>query len=67
MSIVESIQTRLDNREVAACDFVDLREAFDTVHYRMLISNPRHFEIRGIWMVQFLSHKQKTDFINRQV
>lgn len=48
MSIVESMQTRLANREVAACDFVDLREAFDTVHYRMLISNPRHFEIRGI-------------------
>lgn len=48
MSIVESIETRLDNREVAACDFVDLREAFDAVHNRMLISNLRHFEVRDI-------------------
>ena len=37
MSIVENIQTQLDNGEFAAGVFVDLRKAFDTVNHRILI------------------------------
>ena len=37
MSIIENIQTRLDNGEFAAGVFVDLRKAFDTVNHRILI------------------------------
>ena len=58
MSIVENIQTQLDNGEFAASVFTDLRKAFDTVDHRILIQKLEHYGVRGIsknWFRQFVS------------
>ena len=48
MSIVENIQTQLDNGEFAAGVFADLRKAFDTMDQRILIQKLKHYGLRGI-------------------
>ena len=48
MSIVENMQTQLDNGEFAAGLFVDLRKAFDTVDHRIPIQKFEHYRVRGI-------------------
>ena len=48
MSIVENILTQLDNGELAAGVFVDLRKTFDTVDHRILIRKLEHYGFRGI-------------------
>ena len=48
MSIVENIQTQLDNGEFAAGVFVDLRKAFDTVDHRILIRKLEHYGVKKL-------------------
>ena len=48
ISIVENIQTQLDNGEYANDFFVDLRKAFDTVDHRILMQKLEHDGFRGI-------------------
>ena len=48
MSIVENMQTQLDNDEFAAGVFVDPRNAFDTVDHGMLLQKLQHYGVKGI-------------------
>ena len=62
MSIVENIQTQLDNGEFAAGVFVDLRKAFDTVDHRILIRKLEHYGVRGIskkWFSSYLTNRKQ--------
>ena len=62
MSIVENIQTQLDNGEFAAGVFVDLRKAFDTVDHRILIQKLEHYGVRGIskkWFSSYLTNRKQ--------
>ena len=56
MSIVENIQTQLDNGEFAAGVFVDLRKAFDTVDHRILIQKLEYYGVGGISKKSFSSY-----------
>ena len=48
MSIVENIQTQLDNDEFSAAVFVDLRKVFGAVGHSILIQNLEFYGISGI-------------------
>ena len=39
MSIAENIQTQLDDGKYSAGVFIDLKKAFDTVDYNILLKN----------------------------
>ena len=62
MSIVENIQTQLDNDEFATGVFIDLRKALDTVNHRILIQKLEHYELRGIskkWFSSCLTNRKQ--------
>ena len=48
MSIIESIQNKLDQNEYAADVFVDLKKAFYTVDHDILIKNLEYYGVRGV-------------------
>ena len=53
MSIVENIQTRLDNDELGAGVFADLREVLDAMGHSILIQNLEFYGVRGISTKRF--------------
>ena len=50
MSIVENIQTLVNNRKYSAGVFVDLSKAFDTVDHNILLKKLDYYGVRGIAM-----------------
>ena len=46
LSIIENIQSRLDNNEFAAGEFVDMKKAFDTVDHEIPIRKLKHYGVR---------------------
>ena len=48
MSITENIQTQLDGNKYVARVFVDLKKAFDTGDYDILIEKLDHYGVRGV-------------------
>ena len=48
MSIIENIQTRLDDNKYVVRVFVDLKKAFDTVDCDIFIKKQEHYGVRGV-------------------
>ena len=48
MSIIESIQNKLDQNEYATGVFVDLRKAFNTVNYDILIDRLEYYSVKRL-------------------
>ena len=48
MSIIENIQTQLDEGKYCAGVFVDFKKAFDTVDHNILIKKLDYYSIRSI-------------------
>ena len=62
MSIVENIQTQLDNGKFAAGIFVDLKKAFDTVDHEILVNKLEYYGIRGNakeWFASYLRNRKQ--------
>ena len=62
MSIIENIQSHLDNGEYVVGVFVDLKKAFDTVDHDILLSKLEHYGVRGIsieWFKSYLKHRRQ--------
>ena len=63
MSLVENMQTKLDNDEFATGVFVDLRKVFGTVDHSILIHNLEHYGVRGIsekWLSSYLTNGKQS-------
>lgn len=46
-SITECIRHSIDNGEFGCGIFIDLKRAFDTLNHAILLTNVKHYEIRG--------------------
>ena len=47
IQITESIRDSIDNNEFCCGIFIDLKKAFDTVNYSILLSKLNHYRVRG--------------------
>ena len=54
MSIIENVQTQLDDNKYVAGVFVDLKKAFDTVDHDILIEKRDYYGVR--WVVKTVSN-----------
>ena len=62
MSIIENIQTQLDDNKYVAGVFVDLKKAFDTVDHDILIEKLDHYGVRGVakdWFISYLKGRRQ--------
>jgi hypothetical protein len=66
LSIVDKIQTAIDNRDLSYGILVDFSKAFDTVNHDILIKKLGYYGIRGIaknWFISYLSDRQQSIII----
>ena len=62
MSIVENIQTQLDDGKYSAGVFVDLKKAFDTIDHNILLKKLDYYGVRGIaneWFASYLKNRKQ--------
>ena len=62
MSIVENIQTQLDDGKYSAGVFVDLKKAFDTADHNILLKKLDYYGVRGIaneWFASYLKNRKQ--------
>ena len=67
LTLLESIQKALDDRQYACWIFIDLEKAFDTVSHDILLEKVNHYSIRGIandWFGSYLSDQTQFGSIN---
>ena len=65
LTLLESLQKALDDRQFASRIFIDLEKAFDTVSHDILLKKLNHYGIRGIandWFRSYLS--DRTQFVS---
>ena len=64
LSIIENIQTDLDNKDFAAGVFVDLKKAFDTVNHDILHKKFEYY-VKGLLRDRFQSYlKSRKQFVS---
>ena len=63
LDIVNRIQGNMDNGMFSCGIFMDLRKAFNTVDYHILLHKPSHYGIRGVinkWFCSYLNGRTQT-------
>ena len=66
-SIVEQIRRSLDSKMFTCGGFIDLEKAFDIINHKILLSELKHYGIRGIankWFSSYLSNRHQSVSLN---
>jgi len=67
LDIISTIQQNMDHKRFSCAVFIDLKKAFDTVDYQILLKKLYCYGIRGIiyeWFKSYLSNRTQTTEIN---
>ena len=67
LSIIENIQTDLDNGDFAAGVFIDLKKAFDTADHDILLKKFEYYGVRGLlkdWFQSYLKNRKQFVSVN---
>ena len=67
ITLIENVQSALDNNKFACEIFIDLEKAFDTADHNILLSTLNYYGIRGIaddWFKSYLSNQSQFVSIN---
>jgi hypothetical protein len=67
LTIIDKIQTAIDQRDYSCGIFLDLSKAFDTVDHEILIKKMEYYGIRGVannWFTSYLRDRMQTVTIN---
>ena len=67
LSIIDKIQSAIDNRSTSCGIFLDVSEAFDTVNHDILVKKLEYYGVRGIvkdWFVSYLNDRRQVVSIN---
>ena len=70
ISMTESIRNTIDYGKFGCGVFIDLKKAFDTVNFSILITKMDHYGIRGIsldWFTSYLSNRMQYVSINGHI
>ena len=62
MELVENITNAMDNGKFTIGFFIDLKKAFDTVDYSILVTTLDHYGIRGVankWLSSYLENRKQ--------
>ena len=62
MSIVEDIQTQLDDGKYSAGVFVEFKKAFDTVDHNIILKKVDYYDVTGIaneWFASYLKNRKQ--------
>ena len=62
MELTEEITTALDDKEVTAGVFIDLKKAFDTINHNLLLKKLAHYGVRSVankWLASYLSNRKQ--------
>lgn len=70
LDVVEFISTNMDKIIFSCGVFIDLRKAFDTVDYKILLDKLNYYGLRGIdnqWFSSYLTNRTQTTEINSYI
>ena len=62
LEITEKIKDTIDHKQFGCGIFIDIRKAFDTVNFKILLSKLEHYGVRGValnWFESFLSNRKQ--------
>ena len=67
LKFCNNVLSALDNNELSLAVFIDLKKAFDTVHFEVLLSKLDHYGIRGVandWFRSYLTGRIQCTEVN---
>ena len=67
LSIIDKIQSAIDNHFIPCGIFLDFSKAFDTVNHDILVKKLEYYGVRGVskdWFVSYLSNRKQVVTIN---
>ena len=62
VNLMEKITNSFDNKKAVISVFIDLKKAFDTIDYTILLQKLNHYGIRGIvnqWVCSYFTHRKQ--------
>ena len=64
LELLESISSAIDNKQVCAGIFIDLKKAFDTVDHALLVKKLNVYGISNSWLSNYLTNRKQYVYVD---